>query len=322
MMNDLLKRGAWHGAGGRWETAVSLLQNNLMGLLKTMRPRQWVKNGFVFAALLFDGKLRLVEGVSVGRALVAFVLFCLVSSAVYIMNDLMDIESDRQHPRKRERPLPSGHLHPQIAQVGFILLAAGSLGISFGLDGLWQTHLSGILLAYLGAQIAYTFYFKHRVLLDVSFIAAGFVLRVAAGVAVIQVARFSPWLYVCTGLLALFMALGKRRHELALLGNGAGSHRAILEEYTLDLIDRLMGIVTTGALVAYSLYTFLAEGLPANHRMMLTIPFVLYGLFRWLYLIHVRQEGGAPEELVLRDRPLQIDLLLWLLTVIWVLYLS
>ena len=320
MMNQ--KSGEWQVAGGRWQVASASFQENVIGLLKTMRPRQWVKNGFVFAALLFDGKLRWAEMASVGRVVVAFLLFCLISSAVYVMNDLMDIESDRLHPRKRERPLPSGRLHPQIARLGFVALAFGSLAASFWLDGLWQTHLSWILLAYLVAQMAYTFYFKHMVLLDVSFIAAGFVLRVAAGVAVIQVARFSPWLYVCTGLLALFMALGKRRHELVLLGNGAGSHRAILEEYTLDLIDRLMGIVTTGALVAYSLYTFLADGLPANHMMMLTIPFVLYGLFRWLYLIHVRQEGGAPEELVLRDRPLQIDLLLWLVTVFWVLYLS
>ncbi|MCB8943812.1 MAG: decaprenyl-phosphate phosphoribosyltransferase [Ardenticatenaceae bacterium] len=319
-MNEL-KSGGWQAVGGRWQVAGGYVQQNVVGLLKTMRPRQWVKNGFVFAALLFDGKLRLTELASVERALIAFILFCLISSAVYIMNDLMDIESDRQHPRKRERPLASGRLHPQVARVGFVVFAIGSVGVSFWLDGLWQTQLSWILLAYLVAQVAYTFYFKHQVLLDVSFIAAGFVLRVAAGVAVIQVARFSPWLYVCTGLLALFMALGKRRHELVLLGKGAGSHRAILQEYTLDLIDRLMGIVTTGALVAYSLYTFMAEGLPSNHTMMLTIPFVLYGLFRWLYLIHVQQEGGAPEELVLRDRPLQLDLFLWLITVFGVLYL-
>jgi 4-hydroxybenzoate polyprenyltransferase len=322
MKNNTGEIGDWRlEIGKSSQSPISNLHQNALGLLQTMRPRQWLKNGFVFAALLFDGKLRFSQFESIGRVLIAFILFCLISSTVYIMNDLMDIESDRQHPRKRQRPLPSGRLHPQVARIGFLVLAMGSMAISFWLDGLWLTKLSWILLVYLVAQVAYTFHFKHVVLLDVAFIAAGFVLRVAAGVAVIQVARFSPWLYVCTGLLALFMALGKRRHELVLLGSGAGGHRAILEEYTIDLIDRLMSIVTTGALVAYGLYTFLADGLPANHTMMLTIPFVLYGMFRWLYLIHVKQEGGAPEEMVLRDRPLQIDLLLWLIVVFLVLYM-
>jgi 4-hydroxybenzoate polyprenyltransferase len=157
----------------------------------------------------------------------------------------------------------------------------------------------------------YTFRLKHVVLLDVMAIAAGFVLRIAAGVAVIDVERFSPWLYVFGGFLALFMALGKRRHEIVLLGETAGDHRAILEDYTIELIDILLVIVTTSALAAYSLYTFLAEGLPENHVMMLTIPFVLYGIFRYLYLIHVRGEGGAPEEILLRDRPLQVTLVLY-----------
>jgi 4-hydroxybenzoate polyprenyltransferase len=178
-----------------------------------------------------------------------------------------------------------------------------------------------ILVIYLVIQIAYTLWLKHMVLLDVLAIASGFVLRVAAGVAVLeQVQRFSPWLYVCTALLALFLALGKRRHEILILGQGASNHRAILQEYNLDLIDRLMGIVTTSALVAYSLYTFLAEGMPDNHLMMLTIPFVLYGLFRYLYLIHVRQEGGAPEEILLRDRPLQVNLICWIALVFISLY--
>ena len=178
-----------------------------------------------------------------------------------------------------------------------------------------------MLLAYLVLQIAYTLHLKHVVLLDVFAVAGGFVLRVAGGVAVISVTRFSPWLYVCAGLLALFMALGKRRHELLLLGEHAGSHRAILSEYTIDLVDRLLGTVMTSAVVSYSLYTFLADGLPDNHVMMLTIPFVLYGLFRYLYLIHVRGEGGAPEEILLRDHPMQITLLLWVGTIYVALYL-
>jgi 4-hydroxybenzoate polyprenyltransferase len=167
------------------------------------------------------------------------------------------------------------------------------------------------LLAYFLVQIAYTYYLKNVVLLDVFVVASGFILRIAAGVVVIEVERFSPWLYVFGGFLALFMILGKRRHELVLLGDDAGSHRSSLNEYNLELIDLLLMIVTTSAVAAYSLYTFLAEGLPQNHLMMLTIPFVLYGIFRYLYLIHVRHEGGAPEEILLRDRPMQITLALY-----------
>lgn len=289
----------------------------LLALLQTMRPRQWTKNGFVFVALLFDRQLFQPE--SVLRAILAFILLSLMSSAVYIMNDLVDIEADRQHPRKRNRPLPSGRLNPTVAAVAAVLLAAGS----FGAGMLLSTTFGLILLAYLLTQIAYTLWLKHVVLVDVSIIAAGFILRIAAGVAVITpVQRFSPWLYIFGGFLALFMALGKRRHELVLLGDGAGSHRAILQEYNLELIDKLIGIVTTSAIVSYSLYTFLAEGLPENDLMMLTIPFVIYGMFRYLYLIHVRHEGGAPEEILLRDRPMQIALVLCGLVIIYALYLA
>jgi 4-hydroxybenzoate polyprenyltransferase len=280
-----------------------------------MRPRQWPKNAFVFVALLFDRKL--FDPSSVLAVLGAFVLLCLMSSAVYLMNDLADIESDRQHPTKKNRPLPSGQLAPSVAAVASFLLAAISLVAGYFLS----FELAVILLLYLISQIAYTFKIKHIVLLDVLTIALGFILRIAAGVAVIDVERFSPWLYVFGGFLALFMALGKRRAELTLLGGEASNHRAILDDYSLDLIDRLQGIVTTSAVVAYSLYTFLAEGLPENHAMMLTIPFVLYAIFRYLYLIHVRGEGGAPEEILLRDRPLQITLLLYGIMVIIALYL-
>ena len=180
--------------------------------------------------------------------------------------------------------------------------------------------LALILLIYLLLQIAYTLWLKNVVLVDVLVVSSGFILRIGAGVAVIDVERFSPWLYVFSGFLALFLVLGKRRHELVLLGEEGASHRSILSEYNIDLIDRMLGIVTTGAVVAYSLYTFLAEGLPANHAMMLTIPFVLYAIFRWLYLIHVRHEGGAPEDIVLRDRPLQVDIILWGIVVFVALY--
>ncbi len=287
----------------------------LSGLIKSMRPRQWPKNGFVFVALLFDRKL--FDPASVIAVTEAFLLLCLMSSAVYLMNDLADVESDRQHPVKKNRPLASGQLDPRLAAVASVLFAGASLVAGYFIS----PQLAVVLLLYLLSQIAYTFKLKHVVLLDVLTIAAGFILRIAAGVAVIDVQRFSPWLYVFGGFLALFMALGKRRAEITLLGGEAGSHRAILEDYNLDLIDRLQSIVTTSSLVAYSLYTFLADGLPQNHAMMLTIPFVLYGIFRYLYLIHVRNEGGAPEEILLRDRPLQITLVLYGAMVFVALYL-
>ena len=287
----------------------------LRDLIRSMRPRQWPKNAFVFVALLFDRKF--FDPASVLPTVVAFVLLCLMSGAVYLMNDLADIESDRRHPTKRHRPLPSGRLNPRVAGVAAVVLATISLVAGYFLS----RELAVILLLYLLSQIAYTFRLKHVVLIDVLTIAAGFVLRIAAGVAVIDVERFSPWLYIFGGFLALFMALGKRRHELVLLGGEAANHRAILDDYNLDLIDRLQGVVTTSAVVSYSLYTFLAEGLPDNHAMMLTIPFVLYGIFRYLYLIHIRNEGGAPEEILLRDRPFQVNLLFYGLTVFVALYL-
>jgi 4-hydroxybenzoate polyprenyltransferase len=270
-----------------------------------MRPRQWPKNVFVFVALFFDGQV--INVTSLLHTVLAFVLLCLMSSGVYLMNDLADIESDRRHPTKRFRPLPAGELQKGTAGAAAVFFALGSLTAGFALS----TGFGLILLAYLVTQIAYTFWLKHVVLLDVSIVAAGFILRIAAGVTIIDVQRFSPWLYIFGGFLALFLVVGKRRHELVLLGDEARHHRAILQEYNLELIDRMLGIITTGAIVSYSLYTFLSEGLPENHAMMLTIPFVLYGIFRYLYLIHVRNEGGAPEEIVLRDRPFQVTILLY-----------
>lgn len=308
------------GADGDWLAVIIADHKERvlpLALLQTMRPRQWTKNAFVFVALLFDRQL--FEPQSVLRTVLAFVLLCFMSSAVYIMNDLVDIEADRQHPRKRSRPLPSGRLNRTVAAGAAVLLALGSLAAGFILAPAFGL----ILLAYLLTQIAYTLWLKHVVIVDVSIVAAGFVLRIAAGVAVITpVQRFSPWLYLFGGFLALFMALGKRRHELVLLGEEAGNHRAILQEYNLELLDKLIGIVTTSAIVAYSLYTFLAEGLPENHLMMLTIPVVIYGMFRYLYLIHVRHEGGAPEEILLRDRPMQAALALGALVVFAALYLA
>jgi 4-hydroxybenzoate polyprenyltransferase len=277
----------------------------LLALITTMRPRQWPKNLFVYVPLFFDRKV--TDLPSVLAVTGAFVLLCLMSSAVYIMNDLADIESDREHPVKKNRPLPSGQLNPTVAAVAAAVLAVFSLVAGYFIS----PALALILLAYLIVQIAYTFWLKHVVLLDAMVIAAGFILRIAAGVVVIEVERFSPWLYVFGGFLALFMALGKRRHELMLLGGDAGNHRAILDDYSVELIDSLQLVVMTTSVVAYSLYTFLAEGVPENHVMMLTIPFVVYGIFRYLYLIQIRHEGGAPEDILLRDRALQIDLVFY-----------
>jgi 4-hydroxybenzoate polyprenyltransferase len=287
----------------------------ILELLITMRPRQWLKNGLVYAPLFFDSKLIDLE--SFLRTSAAFVLLCLMSGAVYIMNDLIDIENDRQHPTKKDRPLASGGLNTTMAGVAAVILIVGTLFVGFYLSVAFGV----VLLVYFLVQVVYSFYLKNIVLLDVLTVSAGFVLRVAAGVAIINVERFSPWLYVCTGFLALLIALGKRRQELILLGADAGNHRSILNEYTIDLIDRLNAIVTTSAVVAYSLYTFLAVGLPSNNLMMLTIPFVLYAVFRYLFLIHVRHEGGAPEEIFLRDRPMQASMILWAVVVFLVLYI-
>lgn len=285
----------------------------IVPLLKTMRPRQWLKNGFALVPLLFDGNIsveRIING------MIAFGLLCLMSSAVYIMNDLSDIEEDRKHPEKKHRPLPAGKLNPVVAGIAGALCAAGS----FALGWLLSIPFAFILLAYLIVQIAYTFRLKHIVLLDVLVVSLGFVLRIAAGATAINVREHSPWMYIFGGFLALFMILGKRRKEMVLLGDDAGNHRKVLKEYNLDLVDRLLGIVTTSAIVSYSLYTFLSSNTAGNTLMMFTIPFVIYGMFRYMYLIHVGGEGGAPEEILLRDRSMQINLVLWAIMVIVALY--
>jgi len=288
----------------------------ITGLIRTMRPKQWTKNVFVFAALVFDRKL--FVPLLFAKTIIAFILLCMISSTVYLINDLVDIEKDRQHPRKRQRPLPSGQLKPGVAIAAAVVIPAICLPLSFLLNFYFGLIATGYLLV----MIAYSFWLKNMVIIDVLTIATGFVLRVAAGIPMVHVERFSPWLYVCTTLLALFIGFGKRRHELSLLQANANNHRVVLNDYNHTFLDEMMGVVTASTVMAYSLYTFSAEGLPPNHTMMLTIPFVLYGIFRYLYLIHVREEGGTPEEIILHDRPLQADLLLWGLTVIAILYLS
>jgi len=285
----------------------------IAGIIKTLRPKQWTKNGFIFAALIFDVKLFQIEPLV--KTIIGFVLLCLISGTVYVINDLVDIEKDRQHPAKKNRPIPSGQVPVRVAVAVAIILPAICLPLSFLLDPVFGI----IITTYLVLQIAYSFALKNLVIIDVLTIAAGFVLRVAAGVPLVEAERFSPWLYVFTVLLALFLGLGKRRHELVLL-NGQAATRYILSQYNLSFIDSMMSIVTTGTIITYAFYTFSAPNLPDNHLMMLTIPFVIYGIFRYLYVVHVQGNGGAPDEVLLTDRPLQICIVLFGLAVVVILY--
>jgi len=288
----------------------------LKALLKTMRPRQWTKNGFVFFALIFDKQLFLREPFL--RTLAGFFLFCLISSAVYLINDIADVEADRKHPEKKYRPIASGTLPIGVAWGAALALAVISLALGYLLAPLF----SAFLAAYLMINIVYSRWLKHVPILDVLFVSTGFVLRVGAGVTLITVERFSPWLYVITTLFSLYLGFGKRRAEMSLLEEGAGSHRKVLDGYTLPLLDQFITIVSGMTIVTYALYTFFAENLPANHSMMLTIPFVVYGIFRYLQLIQTGHAAGAPDEVALKDRPLQITVALWMLTVLAIFYLS
>ncbi len=293
---------------------MQFLFTNIYGLLRTLRPRQWIKNVFVFAALVFDQKL--TNWPLLGKTILAFILFCMISSTVYIINDLADLEKDKQHPKKRRRALPSGQLKPWFA----ILSAVGILAVCLPLSFWLHPFFGFIVLGYFLLNLAYSFALKHVVIIDVMVVAAGFVLRVAAGVVVAEAERFSPWLYLCMIFLALFLAIGKRRNELILLAEGANSHRKILDQYNVRLLDDMTYLVTTGAVISYSLYTFSAVNLPPNHAMMLTIPFVIYGIFRYQYLIHVKGEGGAPEMLLYTDLPLLLDFVLWGVAVVLIMY--
>jgi 4-hydroxybenzoate polyprenyltransferase len=286
----------------------------ISGIFKTLRPKQWTKNGFIFAALVFDNKLFQLEPFI--KTVLGFILLCLISGTVYLINDLVDVEKDRQHPIKKNRPIPSGQVPFGVAVATAVILSAICLPLSFLLD----LNFGFIATAYWLLQIAYSLVLKNIVIVDVLTIAAGFVLRVAAGVALVEAERFSPWLYVFTILLALFLGLGKRRQELDMLKDQASNTRSILDEYNLPFLDEMMAVVTAGTVMTYAFYTFSAPNLPSNHLMMLTIPFVIYGIFRYLYVIHVQGNGGAPDEVLLIDRPLQISILLFMLTVVAILY--
>jgi 4-hydroxybenzoate polyprenyltransferase len=291
--------------------------DTLVALVQAMRPLQWVKNVVIFAALVFDRQLGLNNLQPMLRTLAGFIIFCLLSGVVYIINDIADIEADRTHPKKRERPIASGRLPVPVALISAVLILAVILPVSYWLSPAF----AAVALGYFLLNLAYSKWIKPIAILDVFAIALGFVLRVAAGVTLIHVARFSPWLYVVTTLASLYFGFGKRRAELGLLADQANAHRKVLSGYTLPMLDQYLTIVSATTIMAYSLYTFSAPNLPDNHVMMLTIPFVLYGIFRYLYLVQTQGGGGAPEETMIRDRPLQVVVLLWGISILMIFYI-
>jgi 4-hydroxybenzoate polyprenyltransferase len=284
-------------------------------LLISLRPEQWTKNLFVFAGVLFGGHLLDVPAML--RAVAAFAVFCALSGVVYIFNDLADRTADQQHPLKRLRPIASGRLSPSTAAIAAIILGVVSLAAAVLLSPMFAV----LSATYVALLVLYSIVLKHLVIIDALTIAAGFVLRAAAGAVAVFV-PISHWLLVCTTLLALFLVLSKRRHELTLLADGAMTHRPILEEYSPYLLDQMIAVVTASTLVAYSVYstsTETAERLNTT-RLGLTIPFVLYGIFRYLYLVHQKRAGGSPADLLLTDRPLLACVGLWALSVALILY--
>ena len=296
---------------------------HLRYVIQAMRPKQWVKSGIVLMAFFFSvnqdpgwtpGDPATWEGLLI-RSLITMLIFAVVSGADYLINDVRDRESDRMHPRKSRRPIAAGLLSPQAAIIWAAGLWTAGAAVSFAID--WRT--GAVVLVYMATMLAYTFYLKFQVILDVMVIAAGFVLRAMAGAYAIDV-PISPWLYVVTALGALFLAITKRRAEVALLEGRAVEHRSTLGQYTPALLDQMTAMVTASTVIAYALYTFTAENLPSNHTMMLTIPFVLYGFFRYLYLVHLRGETKPPDEVLLRDRGLQVTLLVYAVAVLLVFY--
>jgi 4-hydroxybenzoate polyprenyltransferase len=281
-----------------------------------MRPKQWSKNLFVFAGLVFSKSLRDPRLVVV--SVLAFLLFCILSSAVYLFNDVMDYEEDSRHPAKRKRPIASGAMSRTAASLFAAFLGAAALILSFLLSLRF-----GIAAAiYLCLMVLYSLFLKRFIIVDVLCISAGFVLRAAAGALAIDV-QISSWLLICTGLLALFLGLSKRRHELLVLEDAAAEHRVALLGYNHLVLDQMISVVTASTVMAYALYTVSAETvLKFGTRLLgLTIPFVLYGIFRYLYLVHIKGEGGSPERSLLNDKPLLVDILIWIVVSGVILYL-
>jgi 4-hydroxybenzoate polyprenyltransferase len=298
----------------RGSERASLRVGDPAALVRSMRPEQWTKNVVVFAALIFGR--RLFDPAAVGLSLAAFLIFCALSSVVYLLNDVSDREADRQHPLKSRRPIASGEL-----DVSAALMAAAVIGTAALAAALWvRLEFALIAATYVVMFAAYSRWLKHIVILDVLTIAFGFVLRAAAGAVVIAV-PISHWLLVCTILLALFLGLSKRRHELTVLAGAATEHRRILEEYSPYLLDQMIGVVTASTLMAYIIYCTSPETIEkfSTDMLVLTTPFPIYGIFRYLYLVHQRG-AGSPSEVLLTDRPLVICIALWGLAVIAIIY--
>ncbi len=284
-------------------------------IIQSMRPAQWTKNFFLFAALVFARKL--VERPSLLKTVEAFLVYCLLSGSLYLFNDLMDRKEDCSHPKKSRRPVASGELAPQVALLVFLV------GSTVALFWAWQINRSFFLITlfYFWLQVAYSAWLKHVVILDVFILASGFVIRVVAGGLAIQV-PISSWLLICTSLLSLFIGMSKRRHELVLLEEKATENRPILREYSAYLLDQMISVVTASTLIAYCLYTISPETVEkfGTRNLVYSSVFVLYGIFRYLYLVHQKGLGGSPEELVLRDKPLLINILLWAGFILLILY--
>lgn len=284
-------------------------------VIKAMRPKQWLKNGLIFAALVFDRKIGYPAYLL--DTILGAILFSLIASAIYIINDISDVESDRKHPIKRHRPVASGVLSIPVAwgvAVGLLVVGVGS---AFWLSKFFALLCTGYIILNLG----YSYYLKHIPLIDVLVLASFYLIRVAAGVLIIQVTRFSPWIYTATIFLALFLGIGKRRTELLNNQTMENHSRKVLSGYTLAYLDQLLMIVLTCTIITYSLYTFSAPNLPDNHVTMLTIPFVIYGVFRYLYLLQIEGIGEAPEEIVFKDRPFQINMVLWGVSILLIFYI-
>jgi 4-hydroxybenzoate polyprenyltransferase len=283
------------------------MANRALALIRSLRPEQWLKNGFVLAPVVFAG--RIDDPVAWQRSLLAATAFCAASSATYLINDVFDRESDRQHPTKKLRPIASGEVTAAMAIVAAALLAMAALAVALWLGGWFPAVLAG----YLVMTLLYSAFLKEAVFVDVLVVAMGFVLRVVGGAVAIDV-PISRWLLLCTYLLALYLALGKRRAELALLGDEAGNHRVVLGHYSLPLVDQAISVVLGATVLAYTLYTVAPDTVAkvGSEGLMATVPVVMYGLFRYLYLLHRHELGGSPTRALFTDRPLLLCVLLWI----------
>ncbi|WP_184182371.1 decaprenyl-phosphate phosphoribosyltransferase [Paenibacillus sp. JGP012] len=280
--------------------------SRVIGMLKILRPKQWTKNLLLFAALLFSFEEIRTE--TILATLLGFFLFSLVAGCVYILNDFVDRERDQQHPVKKYRPIASGQVNPTHALLFGIILLILSVGTAFVVNPLF-----GVLcIVYFLLNVSYSFVLKHLVILDMMTIAAGFVLRAIAGGVLIRV-PFTPWFLICTMLLSLFLAIGKRRNELTLLEGNTGSHRKVLDNYSITLLDQFNTIVTTATIISYSLFTFTSD---RTIHLMWTIPLVIYGMFRYLYLIHMKNQGGSPDRVLFEDKPILITVILYVISVV------